>query len=349
MRKPYFIHRLKCWYVKNASGQEIRLDPDKDTAFDLWHEMSSRLKRSGTNATVLGVFEAFFDAHETELPSERIEFLERYASSFASHYPGKVSQVTKKQVIAWMNAPKPGRLRKDNKRGPDRIWSPSTRRDAGATVRRILRWAHGEGMIDRNPLATLRLEEPEPRSVLIQPEDHRRMVLDCMSLENDRSFALHLIACRCGARPQQIREVTAANVIGSTWVFANHKTRKKTKRPLVVYLSPCLQTLTKILATANPKGHLFRNGNGDQWKKDTVAQRMRRLRKRLKLPAGTIAYSYRHTYATNALVAGVHIATVAQLLGHTDIRMVAKVYSHLEQAQPYLIEAAAKVAAKHLK
>ncbi|HUP81719.1 MAG TPA: hypothetical protein VM260_24415 [Pirellula sp.] len=39
MRKPYFVARLKCWYIKNSKRQEIRLDPDKADAFELWHRM----------------------------------------------------------------------------------------------------------------------------------------------------------------------------------------------------------------------------------------------------------------------------------------------------------------------
>ena len=145
-------------------------------------------------------------------------------------------------------------------------------------------------------------------------------------------------------------EVTAKNVSqdGSCWFFADHKTAEKTGRPLIVYLSPCLQTITKMLVKQNPKGPLFRNGDGDPWLKDTVARRMKRLREALGLE-GVVAYSYRHTFATEALLARVPIATVSALLGHVDTRMVSKVYGHLDQHSQYLIDAAREVSQKRLQ
>jgi hypothetical protein len=47
MRKPYFIQRLACWYVKNAKGKSIRRDPDKHRAFKIWHEMQATGVSSG--------------------------------------------------------------------------------------------------------------------------------------------------------------------------------------------------------------------------------------------------------------------------------------------------------------
>ncbi len=355
MRKPYWIKRLNCWYVKSSSGREIRLDPDKTRAFALWHDLAAQLEHRGTLATWTGVSHAFLEEHRRELSKSRYDDLERYAASFAIFYSGPVAKITKKVVYDWLDAPKRGRRRKDDDDGnpvygPDRVWSESAKRDAGVAIKRILRWAHGEGLISRNPLHSLKLPEPQPRKVLIDPATHGAMVRDCMGQERkeDRSFALYLIASHCGARPQQIRDVTVEATAPNAWVFTKHKTAAKTGKPMVVYLSPCLQTLTSILAARHKSGPLFRNGAEKPWKKDTVSQRIRRIRKRLGLPDGVIAYAYRHTYATTALGAGVPIATVAQLLGHTDSRMVSRVYGHLDQLPLHLIEAASKVSKQRL-
>ncbi len=354
MRKPYFLKRLRCWYVKTSSGKSIRLDPDKAKAFAKWHDLASQLEHRGPLATWTGLANAFLEEHRGEMSAARFDDLERYAASFALHYSGLVSKLTKKLVYDWLDAPKRGRRRKDDDEGnavfgPDRTWSESAKRDAGAAIKRILRWAHGEGLISRNPLHSLKLPEPQPRKILIDQDTHAKMVQDCMGQERkgDRSFALYLIASHCGARPQQIREIAAANVVPGAWVFHSHKTAKKTGKPLVVYLSPCLQTLTAILSARHTQGPLFRNGQG-AWKKDTVSQRIRRIRKRLDLPDGVIAYAYRHTFATTALGAGIPIATVAHLLGHQDSRMVSKVYGHLDQLPAHMIEAAARVSQKRL-
>lgn len=169
--------------------------------------------------------------------------------------------------------------------------------------------------------------------------------MDCRE-QGYPAFGLYLIACRSGARPQQIRDVEATNVIGQTWVFKRHKSIKKTQKPLMVFLSPCLLTITKVLLARRLSGPLFVNDNGEPWKKDSVDQRMRRIRKRLDLPPATVVYAYRHGFATDALLSGVSIATVAQLLEHTSTQMVSRVYGHLDQHQQHLINAAAMVRKK---
>ena len=67
---------------------------------------------------------------------------------------------------------------------------------------------------------------------------------------------------------------------------------------------------------------------------------------RTKLPhlKHFVCYNLRHTYATDALDNGVGIAQVAELLGHTEHRMVSKHYGHLSQKVAHMRDAAAKAA-----
>lgn len=65
-----------------------------------------------------------------------------------------------------------------------------------------------------------------------------------------------------------------------------------------------------------------------------------------KLPSDTVAYCYRHGFTHRALVNGVPMHMVAELLGHTSTRMVEQVYGHLDKAKDLLKEAASIVARK---
>ncbi len=51
------------------------------------------------------------------------------------------------------------------------------------------------------------------------------------------------------------------------------------------------------------------------------------------------AYAFRHGFATRKLIAGYDHLTVAELLGHADGTMLAKVYAHLDQADDHLRKA----------
>ncbi|MCU9931040.1 tyrosine-type recombinase/integrase, partial [Escherichia coli] len=58
-------------------------------------------------------------------------------------------------------------------------------------------------------------------------------------------------------------------------------------------------------------------------------------------------YSYRHAFATQALVSGVDIATVAELLGHASTEMISRHYGHLANEKQHLKDAAARVIRPH--
>lgn len=352
MKEPFFRKQTKCWYVKDEAGRFLRLAKDKTEAFAIWHKMRAAQTYQGDGATVRGLLDAFLDEIEGELSADRYAALRHYARLFVESHGGDlVTSVKPSTVSKWLRSPKPDRNKEEDQDKPKTItWGASSQRHAAAMLKRCWKWAHDSGHTTKNTLAALKLQECEYRDDVIATGTHDALVRHCMASPDARPFALYLIASRSGARPQQIRDVTAKHVSRdfTQWVFKEHKTSAKTGRPLVIYLSPCLQTLTRILAASHPTGPLFRNSLGEKWKKDTVAQRMRRLRTTLKLPESTVAYLYRHSMATDALLSGQSTAVVAQLLGHTDTRMVSQVYGHLDRHSQFLTDAVAATAASRM-
>jgi integrase len=299
------------------------LDPDKKKAFELWHELQAASCFKGKDATVGGLLAAFLGELEGTLSKDRFEALKYYARLFVKDYKTElITEIMPSTLTRWLDKKKPGKR-------PDEdepiLWKNSSKRHCAAFLKRAWKWGHNEGFIQINRLASFKLPESDIREEVITPDMHLKLVERCRSIEDSRPFALYLIASRCGARPQQIREVTAKHVsrCGTMWIFKQHKTSNKTNKPLVVYLHPCLQTITRILVAKHPSGPLFRNSRGIGWKSDTVSQRMKRLREKLNLPESTVVYLYRHTFATDAIVAGNSTAVVAELLGHSDTRSIA--------------------------
>src|SRR5207249_6485806 len=87
------------------------------------------------------------------------------------------------------------------------------------------------------------------------------------------------------------------------------------------------------------------NENDLPWNRNAVRCRFRRQRvnSRVKVKvAGVCGYAIRHSYATNALRAGVDPITLAVLMGHADASMIAKVYQHLATDPTFLLDAARK-------
>ncbi len=354
MRKPYYVQRLQCWYYKDPSGRPIRLDPDEDEAYRLWEHYRQAAKVGTTDdVTFAALAEAWLTEHR-KMPTSKFKQQASYVARFAIEMGDKLAlDVTPGDLFSWLNSPKPGRVKKvDGKEveGPPIKWARSTQADAASAVRRVYRWAVGNRKLSWNPFMLTRVPQTESRVVIVSQGEHARLVL--AARKHNPPFAMYLIASRCGARPKQIRTVTADHIHYDSqgrmfWVFDDHKTAEKTRKPLVVYCYPCLATITKILLSDTRK-LLFVNIEGNQWSKDTVGRAMRRVRARAKVNEKITVYAYRHSFATDALLDGVSLAVVAELLGHVDTRMVGRVYGHLDQHKGHLLDAAERVFKKRL-
>ena len=53
-----------------------------------------------------------------------------------------------------------------------------------------------------------------------------------------------------------------------------------------------------------------------------------------------VQYCLRHTYCTNLAKKGIDIRTAQKLMGHTDIRMTANIYTHIDMSD---LEKAARI------
>jgi integrase len=344
MREPFFKKSHKGWYVR-VGKQDVFLAKTQEAAWQEYRKLMAYSASTGEDATVSGVLIAYLEELRPTVSAARYIKVSRYARGFIEWIGDfrEASSLNRSDILNWLSEDKS----KEN--GKPRHWSVAAKRDAGQVIRSAFRWALNEGMVSKNPAANLRLQQPEPRTHTIDYATHKQLVLDAMQSDKSRSVALYLIASRCGARPQQIREVRKENLFynGQAWVFHRHKTKGKTAKPLVVPLSPCLQTISRVLASCREK-ELFLNDRGTRWTKDSVSLRIRRMRERLGIK-GLVAYSYRHTFATDALLSGTPIATVAAMLGHTDTKMVAQVYGHLDQHTWHLVQAAGQTAKHRLE
>lgn len=273
------------------------------------------------------ILAAFLKHSREEHESTTADWYEDLLQSFTARW-GKLryTRLRKKHVRSWLA-----------KSG----YNPTSANKALGAVKRAFNWAVEEELIPKSPIAHLRKPRPVTRDRVLSAEE-RLLILSSIKDAAFRHFvnAMTLTGCR----PGEIARVTAEHVdlTAGVWTFHKHKTAKKTGKPRVVYLPPEALEMSRVLVAAHHEGPLFRNTRGVQWTRNAVRIRFRRLRKKFPQLKGVVAYTYRSSYATDALASGVQDATVAALLGHTNTDTLHRFYARLSHKTGHLKDAAEK-------
>jgi integrase len=343
--KPWYRTSKSAWYVQH-NGQQVRLGehpagaaPPKKTKsgwnvppaiLDAFYKLMASDPASVPDAEelitaqVCDLFLAYSEKH-----NEHTTYLcyKHFLQNFCTLYGRiKAAELKPIHVTRWLDA---------------NTWKGG-QRDAVAAVKRVFNWADQQGLLTPNPLRNVQKPSAGRRTRILTAEEQAEI----LAAVKDRNFKEFLIALQLtGCRPSEVARVTAAqvNLELGVWVLDQHKTAKKTGKPRVVYLNPEMVELTRRLVVERPEGPLFPSKKlGRPFTKNAIRIRFRRLREKLPHLKGVVAYAYRHSYASEALEKGVGIAQVAELLGHSDTRMVSKHYGHLNQKVAHMREAAKK-------
>src|SRR5262249_29883201 len=145
-------------------------------------------------------------------------------------------------------------------------------------------------------------------------------------------------------RPGEVAAITVENFdeAGACVVLKQHKTREKTGKGRVIYLTQDVVELLKQQREKYGTGHLLRTAYGRPWRPVVLVRAMDATRKRAGVKGATL-YGYRHSLATDCLASGVPDAHVAEILGHHGTRMLHQHYSHLSGKVNVLREALGQV------
>jgi integrase len=146
-----------------------------------------------------------------------------------------------------------------------------------------------------------------------------------------------------GARPSELRELEWSDIHleRCVIVLTRHKTirTQRRPRPRVIHLVPAIIKLL-ILIRRRGEGdkHVFLTHQGTPWSRNSIQQKIRRLRAKAGIPDDVKLYGLRHGFATRAVLNGLDIKTLAELMGHTTTR-VTEGYVHLAGRQSHLAAA----------
>lgn len=333
-KKPWFREHDGWWYVtRRVDGKRVqtKLVRGKENEAEAYESFYSLMASSGhaepSRTVTLNELAARFLAYcERERSAATLRWYVNFLDSFDKHYEGRIDDLKRSHIDAWLAE------------HPD--WSKTSRRHAITVIKRLINWAFEEGHIGEVPTGLRKLKRPagSKRDTIVSEENHKRMLE-----ASDTAFCQVLTALwETGARPKEIREVTSEMIIleAGVWLLKEHKTVEATQKPRIIYLTETMKELSAELIKQNPTGPIFRNSKGQPWTMNAIRLRMKRLRERLSLPKGTVAYAYRHTYATNGLKNGVQIAEMTELLGHSNSKMLSEHYGHLSQKTAHMRDVA---------
>jgi integrase len=144
-----------------------------------------------------------------------------------------------------------------------------------------------------------------------------------------------------GARPKEVRDLMWSDLDVAAGVarLRRHKTAKKTRKERVIPLtSPVMALFRQLAERDGASGPVFKTTLGGPWGRNSLAQKIKRLRDQAGVPDEATLYGLRHRFGTRAIMNGVDLKILAELLGHASTRITenyvhtAREYDHLRQA-----------------
>lgn len=321
--RPWYRTDRGAWYV-TVGGKQVNMgltDPGTKPA-DLERRFRELMAAAGLMpaATESGTVQTAVDTYLADRAGLRPRTLHLYRlrlNEFAKRFGAvRVGDLKAEQVESWAGK-----------------WKcASTRRVILIVVGGALKAAGWSGRLRKPPMRSAGAES------VITPEVWGRV------LEHTRGDFRQL--CRflwaTGCRPGEAAGLTAADFDQGNAVarVREHKTSTHTGDKLL-RLPPDAVAVLAEQAAKYPTGALFRNRLRKPMNRGAWMHAFRVVSK--KIGVRVRGKFCRHTLATNALQAGVPVATVAALLGHTSTKMIEHHYSHLGAMGKTLADAIAKV------
>lgn len=324
--KPWFWKSRLEWYV-TIKGERHRLGADKEEATRQFHrlmagdieEVSQEPARDWLYASeVVDDFQIFLQAERSEATLDwYCGYLDPFKEEFLTRRADTLTLDAVEHWVKWK-------------------WkSQASRRAAFRSVKAAFRMAVRKGKLIASPIASMQLPGETSRDYCVQREEYHKVI----KAITDETFAdLIRFVWLSGARPQEALLVDDSHVElkNSRLVFPVKQAKGK-KKPRVVYLS---EEALNLVKSKMGGGKLFKTKRGVPYSKDLVRMRFRTLEKTLKFRY--CLYHFRHAFAHRSLAAGNDALTVATLMGHCSTQTLARVYSHLNQADGHLREALKK-------
>ena len=149
----------------------------------------------------------------------------------------------------------------------------------------------------------------------------------------------------CGLRPQETTQLKGMNIDWERRIMHVPGTKNKN----AVRDVPIPSALLEVLPRGNPFDYIFKSEQGHPLNSSIMARWWKSFKMKMNIEAGCkvyrnqvvppyrvaedlTPYCLRHTYCTDLQAAGVPINVAKELMGHSDISLTARIYTHKSDA-----------------
>lgn len=227
--------------------------------------------------------------------------------------------------------------------------SQDTKAAAAKVIKSAFSWGKTQGLLTKNPFEDFAVTFRNRRRPITVEELKR--LLEAVGKNQEAIKEVILFACLTGARPGEIRAIQWFHYDEKTKIIRlkQHKTTKKTKvsKDRIFLVTP---EVAVILERAKHRSRVKLSGDfifltykGLPWQHGNLEHRFKYLREKANLPKDVFLYSSRHRFGTQAIINGIDIKTLAELMGHSSTQMTEH-YLHLAGELTHLRTAAMKIA-----
>jgi integrase len=346
--KPWF-YKQTGWWMAWIGGRKQKLakgKANKKAAKDRLEELRVEARKNpppgNPDQTVASVIETYQEFENRRLAPSTAATRGVYLQSFAEVHGWRlVCDSAPLHLKGWLNS------------HPE--WkSDWTKNGAIRYVQIAFNWAAENKLIPTNPFKGVTHREGQPRRNTT-PEEFHRILRGTVGRGRKRPtpgmrirevlYFLWLTGCR----PGEASHLRWSNVDFDRGlvVIMEHKTSKtqKVPKPRIIPMHAAVVRLLHRIRKRNEGDLVFLTHRKTPWNKDSLGLRIRRARKIANVPDDAKLYGLRHAFGTRAIVNGVGVKTLSELLGHTTTRMSER-YVHLAGQYAHLADAMSQVNAR---
>lgn len=214
--------------------------------------------------------------------------------------------------------------------------SPVTVNTKLKPIRTMFNFLEDEGLIDRNPCARIRkVKEPEKEITVLSVDDMKRLLAapNQKTYAGFRDYVIINVLIDSFCRINEVLTLKKSDInFAQDSIYIDEviaKSRRGRTVPLQRRTMRLLQELIKECGEFTSE-YVFLTNYGGPLRDDRFRDRLKGYAKKVGIDLRVHPHLFRHTSATLFLENGGTERYLAEIMGHSDLRMVAR-YTHLSQ------------------